>query len=858
MRKLSLLSLITILLFGIATPACAAPAPPVRVYYAGPDDGVQRALGLAEDEGQFELVTDPAQADVLVLNGTLPDPGALGMDGHRLMNNIGLVLIPGAQVNAADLRAWLGDAATLTPRDGALSLSAAPGPSDPLLDEIVWSSAPQVRARAEIGGASLTPLVMGFEDGSMVLGTRQLGAGRVYVFTPYLGADNPQIQEWAYFNYLVYHLTLRAAGRVPVAFADYAGSPVPHEAERTALYLGLAGMLAVAVAIFALVRRYSRAHPELLDVLVSGTAEFTVREAGTGWEQIGFHRSLGGFLLSLMSGLVLFIPLIIYQNLILPTYILPSAQALGIWGRVVQFFNMLWLFFDMGTSMAFMKFFAQYRVHEPRRAIQYGQVYIWWQALSGAFQVALVTAVAGTLLPRTPYALYTWSIIVHTLIQIPGFYQVMRYALMSWQRTDYAQTLDLALYTVFPMVTQPILVTLLSAWGAAHPVFGASLGGVLGMGLAAYASELLTFLLGLGLYRRLGYNVRLLFLAHFDWAAVKQAFRFGVYEMLGSAAWGVGQSVEILITQTRLVNYAEVWGNWGLAQNFVFAFSVLAGLFDNLVPAISEAISHARLALSQYYTAMAYKWGALVSAFIGAVLLAVADRFILGASGPEFVRAAAYAGPLILWGAIQYPSWVADTVQRAANRTPLRFLLVALEQVMRIGLAFLLLERFQVNALIIAYFAGLFTKNIVAYFVNHRVCYPHRFYFWQCLGAPLLAGAAHYGVLRLVTGLIWQGDQITSILIFLIGILLSLPLFAFFYGLAGGWDDATLAEFGRAADLSGFVRPMSRLFYAGNALGARLSPLHGRFPIDTYAPAQREAESLTKERVELVAAGGQP
>jgi O-antigen/teichoic acid export membrane protein len=321
--------------------------------------------------------------------------------------------------------------------------------------------------------------------------------------------------------------------------------------------------------------------------------------------------------------------------------------------------------------------------------------------------------------------------------------------------------------------------------------------------------------------------------------------------MLGSAAWAVGQALEILITQTRLVNYAEVWGNWGIAQNFVFGYNALASLYNNLMPSISEAISHARKILSQYYEAMAYKWGGLISAYIGAVLLAVADRFILGASGPEFVRAAAYAVPLIIWGAAQYPSWVGDNVQRAANRPALMFAMVGMEQVIRIVLAYLLLEHLQVNALIIAYFVGILTKDIVAYFINHRICFPHRFYFWQSLGAPLLAGAAHWRVLRWVTGFIWQGDQITSVVIFFIGILISYPLFAFFYGLFGGWDDETLAEIRHAARLSSFMRPLAWLFWAATALGARISPLHGRFPIDIRQAALDEARSLTNERVSL-------
>jgi len=666
-----------------------------------------------------------------------------------------------------------------------------------------------------------------------------------------LNKNNPQFQEWAYFNYLVYHLTMRASGNTPLSFADYPASPVPHAQDREYLFGLLAGMLALAVTIFFFVRRYSLAHPEALDTLVIDRTEFETRQASTDWDEIGFHRPLGGFMLAFMLGLVLFIPLIIYQNLILPVYILPSAQALGIWGRVVQFFNFFWLLLDMGTSAAFIKFFAQYRVREPQKAIQYGQVFVWWQALSGAAQVALVTALAGTLLPRSAYALYTWSIIIHTFIQIPGFFQVMRHGLMAWQRFDYAQILDLGLALIFPIIAQPLIVTAMVAWGKSNPIFGASMGGLLGLGIAAYAAEALTFVLGLWLYRRLGYNARLLFMAHFDWQTIKGAFRFGVFEMLGSVAWAGGQAMEIVITQNRLVNYTEVWGNWGLAQNFVFAFSVLQTLFDNLMPSISESISHARQALSQYYSAIAYKWGGMISAFIGSVLLAVADRFILGASGPEFVRAANYAVPLILWGAIQYPSWVGDNVQLGANRPYLKTALVAGEQIVRILLAFVLLRRFQITALIIAYFVGLLSKDFAAYILNNRLCYRQRFYFWQSLAAPLLAGATHFAVLRWFTGLIWQGDQITSVLIFLIGILFSYPLYAFFYGLFGGWDDDTLAELQHAANMSNFMRPLARLFWASTAQGARLSPLHGRFPISIRQAAIEEANSLTQERVNL-------
>jgi hypothetical protein len=81
--------------------------------------------------------------------------------------------------------------------------------------------------------------------------------------------------------------------------------------------------------------------------------------------------------------------------------------------------------------------------------------------------------------------------------------------------------------------------------------------------------------------------------------------------------------------------------------------------------------------------------------------------------------------------------------------------------------------------------------------------------------------------------------------------LFSIPLYALLYGLAGGFDDAGLAEFRRAADMQPFLGGMSRVFYAASALGARLSPLHNRFPVTIREAAMAEARSLTIEKVSL-------
>ena len=839
---------LVIFLVALFTPTQVKASTPINVYYDGEPGNVMQSLLLNKDLGIFNLVDKPELADVIVLNGIVPDTEKFS-ELHK--NHVGMVLIMGDGISGSNLEDLLGIPVEITFRDDPISLVSISGKTNPFSTEIVWNSSPQIRDRYEIDTpiSSVQPLVTSYEGGEWILWSVD---PNTYIFNAFITDEsNLQFQDWAYFNYLIYNLGERANGQIPLSYAEYPGSPVPHNEDRMILLSVLGFLLISTFVIFFIVRRYSLKHPEELDHITTGI-DLLHEKKTSEWEEVGFHRPLGGFLVALSIGLILFIPLIIYQNLILPTYILPSAQALGIWGRVTQFFNLTWYFFDMGTSIAFIKYLSEYRVHDPKKGIQYGQLFVWWQLISGSIQVALVIGLASTVGVRSVYAIYIWSVIIHSVIQIPGFYQVMRNALTGFQRLDYSRFLDIALNIILPMVVQPIFVTIMFVWGKSHPVFGSSMGGLLGLGIAAYAAEFFTFLMGLWLYKRAGYQSRILFLAHFDWEVIKNSFKFGVFEMLGSAAWSAGQAAEFWITQSRLINYAEIWGNWVLAQNFVFAFNVTQTLNDGVMPAISEAISNGKRTLSQYYTVMTYKYNGLASAFLGAVLLAVAPRFIIGASGMEFQRASVYAVPLVIWGAIQFPSWVGDIVQLGANKPYLKSIMVLSEQIVRVIFAWILLEKFQVNALIIAYFIGLLAKGISAYFVNNHYCYQQRFYSWQTLASSILAGISHYFFLAWITSLIWQGDQVSSVVVFLIGILPSFPIYMFLYGFFGGWDKDTLEELKRSISLTGGVKMIAYWgMYMPTLFGTKISPIHGRFPITIRDQAIAEASQLTREKVQL-------
>jgi hypothetical protein len=209
---------------------------------------------------------------------------------------------------------------------------------------------------------------------------------------------------------------------------------------------------------------------------------------------------------------------------------------------------------------------------------------------------------------------------------------------------------------------------------------------------------------------------------------------------------------------------------------------------------------------------------------------------------------------MALWGMIQFPAWFADRLQEGTGRPDLQMWLLIMEQAIRIILMFLLMPALGLTGLILAYVVALPIKNVVAWWLNSHLILRFRIYWWQTAVAPLLAGVVNWTLLRAL-GTAMGGDeinQISSVLLFFFALLPSLPVFCIFAGLFGGWDDAGLAELRRAAGLSSLGKPVAWLFYYSSALGARLSPLHGRFPLELYQQAQIEARTLTEDRVSLV------
>ena len=73
--------------------------------------------------------------------------------------------------------------------------------------------------------------------------------------------------------------------------------------------------------------------------------------------------------------------------------------------------------FDVGTSFALAKYFAQYRVKNPDKSIHYIQIFIWWQILTGMVQIILIALIGAIIFPQTNLAHMTWIFISYSIAQ---------------------------------------------------------------------------------------------------------------------------------------------------------------------------------------------------------------------------------------------------------------------------------------------------------------------------------------------------------------------------------------------------------------------------------------------------------
>lgn len=835
------------LLLALLVPASASadePSPlPVAILSDGRSGELEARLLL---DGRLARGGSVERAPLIVALGARLAPARLEALLARVRAGAGLLLVAGrelSELSPLGLRAS-GE------RTARATVKPAPGARghERLLVDVVWPSAPQVGRRFALERAAGSPLeaLVVEERGAPILLLGRLGAGRVGVLALDLAdPSNRELVLWPYFNYLLHALGAELAGRDATPFARWERAPVPGRRTLVILLAALALAWLATLALFLRARRKSRAHPELLEQFFERAGAGASEGTKPTWTRVGFARPLAGFLTLTAAMFVLFAPYYYVTNILIPNDVQPFPQAKGMWDFAWEALQIAWFLFDAGTFVAFVKYFAEFRLKDPAEALRSTQFFVWWQILTGLVQVTMAGLVAVLILPHTRYGFSSSFVILIALSQYPGFFGVVTFFFQAYQRFDYNIALDLLSDWVLRFALMIPCVLLGRAWGVANPEYGEAFGAALGIGIGFYLSTIVTFLIGTVLFRRLGLRLGPLFLAHFDRKTAFRMLRYGSKVVAGQALFRAATTVDRVAISVLLLGYTEWLGIQGqIHTNLMFLFPIAYRFFETAMAALSESHGNDKPVLTQYYLSRFLQVGFLYTAIGMSLLWALGPTFIREAMDPQWARAADYIAIAAAIGAFYAPAWLSDMLQKGAGRPGLFAWVLGLEQVIRIGLFFVLIPRWGFRGYYLALLSTIALKVIGAWIVNHLVIVRLRLYPWQMLVAPALAGLANFFLLRGLNALLAPSGRLEVILFFFSSSLLSFFVCFFACGLAGGIDRALASELDEAARMTGPARPLARAFHAVAALGRRLSPLRDRFPVAIHAEAQAEARAL--------------
>ena len=732
----------------------------------------------------------------------------------------------------------------------------------PIISDIPWNSVPMITnyTSVPLAGTILVEASEASADpGLALISTTDYNRLIAFNMIP-IFSINPELIEWPYFNYMLYLTIMTIDGEQVVTYANWDYSPVPHST--ATIVLGVSVILTIIVTVVGIVfaKRYSKNTP----IHEKDLKEISKTEKTEKWEEVGMHRQLGGFLVQLFVGLLIILPNAVMSALVFPLLILPSPQAVGFYDYTIKFFEALWLFFDFGTSVVLVKFFSEHRVKRPDHAIKYVQLFVWFQMLSGIAQLFLISFLGSMIFPRTFLAHMSWLFVTHAFFQWPAFFLVFMYLFQAMNRIDYFQILNILLYGVFNITVQYLIVVLFRFTLGNNPIFGDGLAGAIGYSVGFYVIQVLTFFVGLWMFKRLGFSLKTIFRIDFTWAEIKEAFKFGTKWMVGAILPPLGWFIQLFLLSTFLPNYTQQQGYFSIAWNFA-TIVMLVGLFANgFLPAISESYHAKKKALTRYYSVSSLKWSAYFDWYLVATLAAVGWRFIIGGAGEEWRPAAGLIIWFLFFHSIGYFSWLGDWHFAGSDRPGWAAISWVIEQGIRAGLlaAFIPLHVWFTKtfgspmvSIMFAYFPALIIKNIFMWWQIRRndfFKFKWKDLLWQGIAAPLISAGILFGIFEGLFYLIWQGEIITSVVILLIGTLGGLYLYAFIASWFGAFDDNTLGELKKACDLAGGLKFMAKPLYKMTEWGAKISPLHNKFKISIFAEAAQEAVQLTEEKAQLI------
>ncbi|GAB4320688.1 MAG: hypothetical protein Kow0069_24780 [Promethearchaeota archaeon] len=582
-----------------------------------------------------------------------------------------------------------------------------------------------------------------------------------------------------------------------------------------------------------------------------------------GWEKVGFHRQVAGFFYNYVPVLLGAGLMILGTGVVIPL-ILPYPDAKGYRSVAGSLYALMFLLFDAGLGSAIGRFVPEYRVKDPRRAVQYVSFFVWFQMLTGLVQVTAIAAFVLWFIPPQ-MAHLSWVFLVYSTVQYPGMLGVIRTTLQCFQHYG-KYVLSAFVGQVSEVFTQIAFILVGRAWGAANPALGELVGMSVGLVVGLYVDDFVSFAVSAKLLDRvlkdLGMSVGSCLRPTFSREVAKESVVYGLKTMPAGVYGNALGFFSFLVTFSFLPAYATWMGLLELARIFTNQVNNPGTMKAASEYAVSEAYNNGKYELSHFYVAMTLKWRYVLTAFfavaIGIGIPAILNE-MLDLFGEYWLPAVGLIPMLTfveLFKVFEVPASFTKLGRPGLDqaysivRTTVGF-------AWYLALVYGIGARLTITLLVLKDVPLLFAWRVVDWFLFSRKLleiHPRRFVVQAYLlptPAILLFALFSYAYARWVfpLGAALVGGVPFAVVTFALVLFIFPPgVYAPLLSLFGAWDEYSIRDFERAVPLAGPSKFLLKMMYASAKWVHDKSPLSGRFTIGGGEEAAREAAQLELEK----------
>ena len=259
--------------------------------------------------------------------------------------------------------------------------------------------------------------------------------------------------------------------------------------------------------------------------------EDEIKSSAELWDEIGFHRPLGGFWFKLVFALLT----IIFGLGVLGfyfQYLYPYPESAGYRSIVGGTFALFFKIFDLGTNMTMDRYIAEAAIKDQSKMVKYIQYFIWYQMMTGLIQTTSIAIYAFVWVPRTELAYAVWIMLLQSITQYPGFLGVFRGAMGALQQFNKVEVFNFISGELFQRLTEIGFVLLGRYWGMQNPQIGEIMGIAIGSVIGLYVDDFIATAMSAWYFSKVmkdkGISARRCFRIEFDWELAKEALVFGI------------------------------------------------------------------------------------------------------------------------------------------------------------------------------------------------------------------------------------------------------------------------------------------------------------------------------------------